>query len=349
MGAALQFTVAFQERKRTGGPGAAFHMGEKRVLSEIINDLIFSINTVLPVFIVVLVGYVMRKRGTVDEHFVGSISNVVFYYALPARMFLDVATSDFMELMNLRFILVTVVGTIGVFLAAWLVISHCFHDGRIIAAAVHSAYRGNYIYIGLPIIQNILQTDYVACSVLILTFVLPVYNILGVLILSWYSGDMSKLKPGKLLLDILKNPMILAVIFGVLYGLTGLPMPYAAEKSLTYLGAIATPMALLMIGARMVGNSIKGEEKVIRLTMLFKLVLGPLIMTLVAIYLGMPREEIVSVFVLFAVPTAMNVFIMTKSMGGDDGLAANAILTSVPGSVVAMTVGIYLMRIAGIV
>ncbi|MGN0204711.1 MAG: AEC family transporter [Coprococcus sp.] len=58
-------------------------------MSEIINDLIFSINTVLPVFIVVLVGYVMRKRGTVDEHFVGSISNVVFYYALPDRMFLD--------------------------------------------------------------------------------------------------------------------------------------------------------------------------------------------------------------------------------------------------------------------
>lgn len=316
---------------------------------EVLNDLIFSVNTVLPVFIVVLVGYVMRKRGTVDENFVGSISNVVFYYALPARMFLDVATSDFMELINGRFIAVTVLGTVGVFLTAWFVMSRCFHDGRTIAAAVHSAYRGNYIYIGLPIIQNILQTDYVACSVLILTFVLPVYNILGVLILSWYSGDMSQVRPGKLLLTILKNPMIIAVILGVIYGLTGLPMPYAADKSLTYLGAIATPMALLMIGARMVGNSAKGEGKVLRLILLFKLVLGPLVMTLIAVFLGLPQEEIVSIFVLFAVPTAMNVFIMTKSMGGDDGIAANAILTSVLGSVVAMTVGIYLLRVTGIV
>lgn len=319
------------------------------VLSEMISDLLFSVNTVLPVFIVVLVGYIMRRRGTVDENFVGSISNVVFYYALPARMFLDVATSDFMELMNLRFVAVTVLGTIGVFFAAWLVMSRCFHDGRTIAAAVHSAYRGNYIYIGLPIIQNILQTEYVACSVLILTFVLPVYNILGVLILSWYSGDMSQVKPGNLLMTILKNPMIIAVILGVLYGLTGLPMPYAAERSLTYLGAIATPMALLMIGARMVGNSVKGEEKVLRLILLFKLVLGPLVMTLIAVFLGLPQEEIVSIFVLFAVPTAMNVFIMTKSMGGDDGIAANAILASVLGSVVAMTVGIYLLRVTGIV
>ena len=153
---------------------------------------------------------------------------------------------------------------------------------------------------------------------------------------------MSGMKPGKLLLNILKNPMILAVIFGVLYAMTGLPLPYAAEKSLTYLGAISTPMALLMIGARMVDNSVKGEGKA-------KLILGPVVMTLLAIFLGMPTEEIVTVFILFAVPTAMNVFIMTKSMGGDDGLAANAILASVPCSVIVMTIGIYLMRITGIV
>ena len=64
-------------------------------MGEMLNDLIFSVNTILPVFIVVAIGYFMRRRGTVDEHFVGSISNVVFYYALPARMFLDVAGSDF--------------------------------------------------------------------------------------------------------------------------------------------------------------------------------------------------------------------------------------------------------------
>ena len=99
-------------------------------MGEMLNDLIFSVNTILPVFIVVAIGYYMRRKGTVDASFVSSISNVVFYYALPARMFLDVAGSDFTELMNPRFILVTVGGTIGVFLLAWLVISHCIHDGR---------------------------------------------------------------------------------------------------------------------------------------------------------------------------------------------------------------------------
>ena len=99
----------------------------------------------------------------------------------------------------------------------------------------------------------------------------------------------------------------------------------------------------------MVDNSVKGEGKAIRLALLFKLILGPVVMTLLAIFLGMPTEEIVTVFVLFALPTAMNVFIMTKSMGGDDGLAANAILASVPCSVIVMTIGIYLMRITGIV
>ena len=99
-------------------------------MGEMLNDLIFSVNTILPVFIVVAIGYYMRRKGTVDASFVSSISNGVFYYALPARMFLDVAGSDFTELMNPRFILVTVGGTIGVFLLAWLWISHCILDGR---------------------------------------------------------------------------------------------------------------------------------------------------------------------------------------------------------------------------
>ena len=85
-------------------------------MGEMLNDLIFSCEYHFVLFLfVVAIGYFMRRRGTVDEHFVGSISNVVFYYALPARMFLDVAGSDFTELMNPRFILVTVGGTIGVF------------------------------------------------------------------------------------------------------------------------------------------------------------------------------------------------------------------------------------------
>ena len=72
-------------------------------MGEMLNDLIFSVNTILPVFIVVAIGYYMRRKGTVDASFVSSTSNVVFYYALPARMFLDVAGSDFTELMNPRF------------------------------------------------------------------------------------------------------------------------------------------------------------------------------------------------------------------------------------------------------
>ena len=99
-------------------------------MGEMLNDLIFSVNTILPVFIVVAIGYYMRRKGTVDASFVGSISNVVFYYALPARMFLEVAGSDFTELINPRFILVTVGGTIGMFLMACHVISQFIKEGR---------------------------------------------------------------------------------------------------------------------------------------------------------------------------------------------------------------------------
>ena len=236
----------------------------------VINDFIFSLNTVLPVFILVMVGWYIRHRGTVDESFIGAVSNVVFYYALPAGIFMDVATTDLHELVNPRFVAVTMLGTAGVFFTAWFVISRIYHDGREVAAAVHSAYRGNYIYIGVPIIQNILQTTTLTCSVLVITFVLSLYNVLAVLILSVYSGDMSQLNFKHLALTLLKNPMIIATLLGIAYALTGLPLTPVAAKSLGYLKVIASPLALLMIGMRMVGNSAKGKGGLIRLALLLR-------------------------------------------------------------------------------
>jgi len=316
---------------------------------EVLNDFIFSLNTVLPVFVIVMVGYYIRHRGTVDDNFISCVSNVVFYYALPAGIFLDVAQTDTAELFNPRFVMVTLLGTAGVFFAAWFVISRFYHDRKEVAAAVHSAYRGNFIYIGIPIIQNILQTDKLTCSVLVITFVLSLYNVLAVFILSVSAGDMTKMHPGRLALTILKNPMIVATLMGVAYAMTGLPLPTVAQQSLSYLKVIASPLALLMIGMRMYGNSFSGEGGLIRLSLFFKLVLGPLVMTLIAVFLGMSQEEIVTIYVLFGVPCAMNVYIMTKSMGGDDGIAANIIVSSVILSIFTMTVGIFMLRTFGIV
>lgn len=314
------------------------------------SDLIFSINTVLPVFIVVLVGWYIRHRGTVDDHFVGSVSNVVFYYALPAMMFQDVAKSDFTQLANPRFIALTVILTLVIFVLSWILFAVIYKDPKVTGAATHAAYRGNYIYIGLPIILNILQTSQApGCSILVVTFILPLYNILAVILLSVCSGDTSGLRPAKLLLNILKNPMIIAVIAGLAYGLTGLPIPSAIDRALDYLGAIASPLALLMVGARMADSHGSRGRGPVLLAAVIKLVVSPLLATTAAFCLKMPAEEIVTIFVLFGVPTALNVFIMTRSMGGDDEIAAHAIVTAVFGSTVTMTIGIMLLRMLQVI
>ncbi len=321
----------------------------RNAMSEIWTDLVFSLNTILPVFVLVLVGYVMRRRGTVSEEFVSMSSNIVFYYAIPAKLFLDVATSDFTQLVNPRFILVTMGGTVGLFLVAWLVIHHSVKEEKVVAAAIHSSFRGNFVYVGMPIMGNLIPATYMTYSVLVLTFVTPLYNVLGVLIMSLYSGDHTHLRPGKLLLTLLKNPMILAVLAGVAYGLLGLPIPYIAEKSLSYLGTMVTPLALLTLGTSLVGHRVSMKGIAIKWTLFFKLIGGPLAMVGLGILLGMPADEIVAIYVLFAVPTAINVFIMTKSMDGDAVYASNAILTAMVWSIPIMTLGIYTLRVMGLV
>ena len=318
-------------------------------MSGIMSDFIFSLNTVLPVFIIVLVGYYIRRRGTIDENFISMVSNVVFYYALPAGLFLDVAQTDPKKLANPRFVVVTMLGTVAIFALSWFVMDKMSTDKRAVAAAVHSTFRGNYIYVGVPIIQNILGTDNLTCSVLVVVFVLSFYNVLAVLVLSVNDGDRDKLKPKELCIEMLKNPMIVSTLLGIVYAMTGLPMPVVAAKSLGYLKGIASPLALIMIGARMMGNSVKREGRLMRTSLFFKLIFGPLVMTTLAIFMGMNQEEIVTIYVLFGVPSAMNVFIVTKSMGGDDGIAANIIVSSVFLSVITMAIGIFMLRSFGVV
>ena len=108
------------------------------MIQKLFTDLIFSINTVLPVFLVVMVGWYIRHRGTVDDHFVGSVSNLVFYYALPAMMFQDVVGSDFSQMANLRFLLLTVICTLIIFGLSWAFFAIRYRDPRVTGAAARA-------------------------------------------------------------------------------------------------------------------------------------------------------------------------------------------------------------------
>lgn len=313
------------------------------------DNLIFGVNSVIPVFIVMCIGVYLSKKGIATQSFVSQATTLVFYVALPAKLFMDVSTSSFMDCLDIKYILYLLGSTCAAFAGAWCLALVFVRERSVISAIVHSAFRGNFVYMGLPICQNILGREVIPSTIVVITFVLPFYNVLATIILSYYDPMGRRVSWKKMMKDILTNPMIIAIFAALPFSILNIKIPFAAEKSLSYLGQLSTPMALLFIGASIRRSAFVGKAKWICLGTLYKTVFMPMAFVVPMMRLGFNSEQIVTTFVLFAVPSAMNVYIVTKKMGGDEELGAAIIVATMLLSVITMPAGIWLIKSMGIV
>jgi len=311
--------------------------------------IIFSLNSVIPVFMVMGIGFYLGKKKILTGDFVSQATSLVFYTALPAKLFLDVSRSNFSECLDIRFTAYLLICTCVSFAVAWTLCVLLVKDRTAVSAVVHSAFRGNFVYLGLPICQSILGRESVPSTIMVVTFVLPFYNVLATIVLSYYDPLGRKVSWKKMLKDILTNPMIVAILAALPFSLMNISLPSAVDKALAYLGQLSTPMALILIGAGTRPSAFAGRGAWIMFGAVYKVVVTPLLFAVPMLWLGFTPEQMVTAFVMFAVPSAMNVYIVTKKMGGDGELGAAVITVSMLLSAVTLPAGIWWLRFMGMV
>jgi len=319
----------------------------------LLNNFIFSLNVVLPVFLVLLVGYFLRH--IINDSTIGRFNWIVFNCALPLMLFRDISGSDFATVIDIKLILFVIVSTLILF----ALISLCIPMIKSVkpeeeGAFIQGAFRGNYAIVGLPIIANILGDSQTGKAAMITTFTVPLYNVLSVLILTIKSNDKEKDKKTlsniyKAVLNIARNPLIIGIAAGVPFSVFHKPLPLFLAEAVNSLAGLGTPLALLSIGASINMGQIRNKFKPAAIAAAIKLIIAPLTFVPIAILIGLNGENLVIVYVLLAVPTAVSSYIMASQMGNDSVLAANIVLISVLGSLVTFTVGIFWLRMIGVI
>ena len=313
------------------------------------DDILFSLNTVLPIFLLILLGFLLNRFGMFRGGFVDAATNVVYYVALPASIFSSVAKSDFYAVFDLKYVLFLVGSTLASFLLAWGLARLVVRDPARVGAFVHGAFRGNFVYVGLAVIRGV-TGGAGASFVLVIAFVIPLYNVLAVLVLSVCApGETRGIRWGRLGLDLLKNPMILATLAGLCFSLLRLPVPTPVAGSLGYLADLATPLALLLVGASIRPRSFGDKGRDILAASLYKSLVLPLLFLPAAVWMGFSSDELVTAFAVLAAPTALNSYIMTRKLGGDEELGAGVVFFSTLFSAVALPVGVMLLHRFGLV
>lgn len=311
------------------------------------DNLIFSLNATIPVFLVIVVGYVLKRIGMLGESFIKDANKFNFNVTLPCLLINDLMSCGIRENFECKYVAYCFVTTLICIVITWALAKVFMKDKTIIGEFVQGSYRGSAAVLGIALIQNI-QGDSGMGPLMIVGSV-PLYNAFAVMILTLEAPKKDeslsfKKTLKKALIGILKNPMIISILIGVLLSYFEITLPVIASKTISTLAKITTPLALITIGAAFEGaKAIKMLKPTVAAT-LIKLIIQPMIFLPIAAYLGFNSSEIVALLIMYGAPTTASCFIMSKNMNHDGTLSSSIIVLTTLLSAFTITFWIWVLK-----
>lgn len=328
---------------------------------------IFAANAVLPIVLTIVFGYFLKRIKLLTPEFLDVGNKLTFRVLLPAMLFYNVYNIDSLRDVNFVFVLYGLIAVIVICLLGIVLTCLFTKDNAKRGSLAQAMFRSNYAIIGLPLAESLFGAEGAAAAGVMSAFCVPLFNILGVTVLSIYNGDNKggKLNVKKILLGIVKNPLILGTVAGIAalgirellvacdisFRLTDIEFLY---KTLGNIKSICTPFALIVLGGRFEFSAVKRIWK--------EIVFGTAMRTVAVPVLGLGGALLLKQFVypdlsgahfatyigVFATPVAVASAIMAKEMKADDELAGQLVVWTSLVSTVTIFAYVTILRAIGI-
>ena len=313
-----------------------------------LNHMLVAVNAVLPSFLIIALGLFIRKRGKLDDKSLGKFNSIAFRVFLPFQIFKNVYDAPIGETFDLKLIVFVALGLLlaGGLALLTAILTEPRLDRRGVMA--QGMFRGNYVLLGLPLIESLFGAAGVGLASLMITVNIPIYNVLSVIFLELYAGG--KIDARKMLKDIATNPLIDATLVGLLAKAVHLPV-YAVPafaSALKSLAAVATPLCLFILGASFMPSSISGGGRSLWLTVAMKLLILPGAAIAAAAAIGIRGLALGLVLLSFGAPTAVTSYNMARELGGDAELAASIVVVDTALSCLTLFAWIVLLKTLGL-
>lgn len=311
-------------------------------------NFIFSVNVTIPIFLIILLGYILRRFNFLTDEFVTVANRYVFVVALPVMLFTDISETDVRENMNLKFFLYCLIVTVVMFFMVWGIAKLTIKDKSMIGAFAQAGARGSAAVLGVAFVENICGS--IGMTPLMIVAAVPFFNILSVIILVFNANNKEEKNYGKIkdaCINIIKNPIIIGICLGLIASLVKLNLPVIGDRTLDYIARTATPIALLAIGA---GFDTKEAIKKLKPALgasFIKLIGLPMIFLPMAYAIGFAESEMVAILIMLASPTTVSCYIMAKNMDNDEVLTSNVVVLTTLLSSVTLTLWIFVLRSLG--
>ncbi|MBR7185871.1 MAG: AEC family transporter [Clostridia bacterium] len=319
-----------------------------------LENFLFSVNAVFPLFILVLIGYTLKRIKFLDASFFAQSERFVFKLALPSMLFLEITSAGGgAEIYNAKFIAFCSVSVVVLSVLLCLIIPCLVKGNDKRGAIIQGIFRSNFAVLGVSLAGNMFGERGVQTIAIVLPFIVVIFNVLAVIVLSIFAPHDSKMSFGQLLkkifFTVVSNPLIISVAVALVFLGSGLHLPTAVEKSVSYLSNTTFALALMSLGANVTAESLRGKLRYALAATVTKTIVVPAIMLFVAYVLGFREIELCAVFILYGTPSAISSYIMAKNMKSDYELAGQILLLTTLFSLFTIFLGVFLLKTMGLI
>ena len=311
-----------------------------------LDNLIFCLNATVPVFLLMVLGYLFKVLKIFNESLTKGINAFVFKIALPVLVYKELATSEVEALWDGGFVIFCFVATLVSILIGWAV-SFILKDKLVRAEFIQGTYRSSAALLGVGIATNLYGKA--GMTPLMIIGAVPLYNVAAVILLTTGTNE-GKITPAlmkKTFIGVLTNPIIIGITLGLLRSL--IPVSIILPKTLNYVADLATPLGLMALGASFRFDEAIKKVAPTLLATLFKLIIFCGIWIPVAISLGYTHDSLVAVLLMTGLPTTVSSFVMAKSMGYDGTVSAGTVMLTTILSAFTLTLWLYILRTLGLI
>lgn len=310
-------------------------------------------NVTLPIFLVMVLGWFLRQIGLLTEDFVKVVNKFNFKVTLPFMLFRDLAQVDIRAEFDLTFVLFCAMASTICFWIIWGCTKLFLRDKSMRGAFVQASFRSSAAVMGLAFIENIYGSSTMGPMMII--GAVPLYNVFSVLVLTFEAQedeetvrDTGKIKQA--CINILKNPIIISILLGVVVALLKIDFPTVADKTVNSVAQMATPLALVGLGAGFEGKKALKKIGPTVWAALIKLVIQPMVFIPIAVFaFGFTGEKLIAILIMLAAPTTPSCYIMAQNMKNDDVLTASVVVMTTLMAAFTLTGWIFLLKVMGLI
>ena len=314
-------------------------------------NFIYSVDATFPIFLVMVIGYILKQIGMLNDNFVTVANRFNFKVTLPFMLFRDISGVDIRAVFDIRYVLFCALVSTACFWIIWGGVKLFLKDQSMRGAFVQASFRSSAAVMGLAFIQNMYGSS--AMGPLMIVSAVPLYNIFSVIVLTFEGARSGEVDPKQKIkaacINIAKNPIILGILTGLIVGLLGIDFPVIVDKTVNSVAQMATPLALITIGAGFEGRKALAKIRPTIAASMIKLVIQPLIFLPVAAWMGFRGEQMIAILIMLASPTTPSCYIMAKNMDNDGVLTASVIVMTTLLAAFTLPGWIFILQTVGLI